>query len=153
MCRHLAFEPRRARRGQFLTRCQIIARDLEASQILTFGLATGYFFSQTVFQLVFSHVSHGIGRKYVYLSGVVIWIIGASIAAGSHKMPLLVTARFIQGVGAAGIYTMSAIVVIEIMPLQKRAMYTAISQAFAALGNICGPLFAALLFKKFNWVI
>lgn len=139
-------------RGQHLTTCQIIARDLAASQLLTFTLATGYFLSQTVFQLVFSHISHGLGRKYVYISGVTIWIVGASIAAGSNKMPQLVAARFVQGVGAAGMYTMSAIVVVEILPLRKRAAYTAISQAFGALGNICGPLFAALLFKKFNWV-
>lgn len=92
------------------------------------------------------------GRKYAYLSGVILYIIGAIIAATSRCTRQLVAARTIQGVGAAGMFTMSAIVIVEIMPPRKRAAYTAISQAFGALGNICGPLFAALLFKRFNWV-
>lgn len=129
-----------------------IAKDLNSSQTLVFCVATGYFLAQTVFQLVFSHMSHGMGRKYAYLCGIALYIIGAVIAATSKCTRQLVAARAVQGMGAAGMFTMSAIVVVEIMPPRKRAAYTAMSQASGALGNICGPLFAALLFKKFSWV-
>lgn len=97
-------------------------------------------------------MSHGLGRKYVYLSGVSFYIIGAAVAIASHCTRQLVAARTLQGVGAAGMFTMSAIVVVEMMPPRERAAYTAMSQASGALGNICGPLFAALLYGKFTWV-
>ncbi|KAF3764257.1 hypothetical protein M406DRAFT_23548, partial [Cryphonectria parasitica EP155] len=128
-----------------------IARDLTASQVLVFSIATGYFLAQTVFQLIFSHFSHALGRRYTYLSGVVLFMIGAIIAAVSTCTRQLVGARVIQGVGAAGMFTMSAIVIVDIMQPRQRAAWSAISQASGALGNICGPLFAALLFKRLTW--
>lgn len=131
---------------------QIIAKDLGSSQVLTFSVATAYFLAQTVFQLVFSHMSHALGHKHAYLSGVTFYNIGAIIAVTSTCGRQLVAARTLQGVGAAGMLTMSAIVVVEMMPPRKRAAYATFSQAFGALGNICGPLFAAVLFKKFTWV-
>lgn len=117
-------------------------------------MATGYFLAQTVFQLAFSHVSHAIGRKYVYLSGVALFLVGAAVAAKSPGPDVLIGGRVIQGVGAAGMCTMSAIVVVDIMQPRQRAAWTAISQASGAMGNICGPLFAGLLFTKFKftWV-
>lgn len=97
-------------------------------------------------------MSHGLGRKYVYLSGVAFYIIGAIVAVASSCTRQLVAARALQGVGAAGMFTMSAIVIVEMMPPRQRAAYTTLSQASGALGNICGPLFAALLSKQFSWV-
>lgn len=92
------------------------------------------------------------GRKYAYMAGVGFYIVGAIIAATSTGTSQLLAARVMQGIGAAGMFTMSAIVIVEIMQPRQRAAWTAISQACGALGNICGPLFAGLLFKKFNWV-
>lgn len=131
---------------------QVIAKSLTSSQALTFSVATSYFLAQTVFQLIFSHISHALGRKYVYLAGVTLYILGAIIAVTSNTTRQLVVGRTVQGVGAAGMLTMSAIVVVEIMPPRKRAGYTSLSQASAALGNICGPLFAAVLYGRFSWV-
>ena len=132
----------------------MIAKDLKVKQVIVFTVATGYFLAQTVFQLVFSHVSHAIGRKYVYLSGVALFLVGAVVAATSPGSNALIGGRVLQGIGAAGMFTMSAIVVVEIMQPRQRAAWTAISQAAGALGNICGPLFAGLLTTKFGftWV-
>lgn len=131
---------------------QNIAKDLKADQVLVFTVATGYFLAQTVFQLVFSHVSHAVGRKYAYLCGVSLYSIGAVVATTSKTPEQLIGARVLQGIGAAGMFTMSAIVIVDIMQPRQRAAWTAVSQACGALGNICGPLFAALLFRKYSWV-
>lgn len=117
-----------------------------------FAIATGYLLSQTVFQIVFSHVSHAVGRKYTYLFGIAVYIAGAAIAASSSRTEVLVGARGVQGVGAAGMLTMSAMLIVEMMQPRERAAWTSVSSASSALGNICGPLFAGLLFKRFTWV-
>lgn len=92
------------------------------------------------------------GRRYAYLSGVSLYILGAIVAVTSPTAEQLVGARAVQGIGAAGMSTMSAIVIIDIMQPRQRSAWSAISQAFGAVGNICGPLFAGLLFQKFTWV-
>lgn len=125
---------------------------MNANQVVVFTVATGYLLAQTVFQLIFSHMSHSLGRKGAYLTGVGLYVTGATVAATSATTKQLVGGRVMQGIGAAGMYTMSAIITVEIMQLRQRAACASISQACAAVGNICGPLFAALLFKRFTWV-
>lgn len=139
-------------RADAMTSTQHIAKGFEADQVLVFTVATGYFLAQTVFQLVFSHLSHGMGSKYAYITGVSLFVLGAIVAAISKTPEQLIGARVIQGIGAAGMFTMSAIVVVDIMQPRQRAAWTALSQACGALGNICGPLFTGLLFKKYTWV-
>lgn len=92
------------------------------------------------------------GRKYAYVSGVSLYTIGAIVATTSKTPEQLIGGRILQGIGAAGMFTMSAIVIVDIMQPRQRAAWTAVSQACGALGNICGPLFAALLFRKHSWV-
>ncbi|KAJ0122635.1 hypothetical protein J7T55_003150 [Diaporthe amygdali] len=127
-----------------------IATDQNAAQVKIFALATGYFLAQTVFQLVFSHISHAIGRKLMFLTGLALFLVGASIAASRALMNVLIFGRVVQGIGAAGMFTMSAIVIVDLTQPRQRAGWQAISQAFGALGNICGPLMSALLINKFR---
>lgn len=138
----------------FLTtaRAKMIAKDLGASQVLVFTVATAYLLAQTVAQLVFSHVSHGTGRRNAYLLGVILYLIGAIIAVTSRNAKQLVGARVVQGTGVAGMLTMSAIVIVDIMQPRQRAAWSALSQDFEALGNISGPLVAGALSKRFDWV-
>lgn len=117
-------------------------------------MATGYLLAQTVFQLVFSHISHALGRKAMYITGQLLFLAGAAAAASGPPVVALIGARVVQGIGAAGMFTMSAIVIVEMTQPRQRAGWTSISQAFGALGNICGPLVAGLMRKRFNlsWV-
>lgn len=92
------------------------------------------------------------GRKYAYLSGIGLYTIGALAASMSNCTRQLAGFRVIQGMGGAGMLTMSSIIIVDILPLRKRAAYSAIATASGALGSICGPLFAAVLFEKFTWV-
>lgn len=135
-------------------RSQKIAEDQNAPQVKVFALATGYLLAQTVFQLVFSHISHATGRKSMYITGLLLFLTGAIITAARPPMDVLIGARVVQGIGAAGMFTMSAIVIVEMTQPRQRAGWTSLSQAFGAVGNICGPLAAGLMCKDSDssWV-
>ncbi|KAI7773926.1 hypothetical protein LA080_009642 [Diaporthe eres] len=125
-----------------------IAKDKNAPSVKVFALATGYLLAQTVFQLVFSHISHAAGRKCMYITGLLLFLAGAIAAATRPHIDVLIGARVVQGIGAAGMFTMSAIVIVEMTQPRQRAGWTSISQAFGALGNICGPLAAGLMCSR-----
>ncbi|KAL1873563.1 hypothetical protein Daus18300_003929 [Diaporthe australafricana] len=128
-----------------------IAEDLNPPQVEVFAVATGYLLAQTVFQLVFSHVSQAAGRKFMYLSALLLYLAGAVAAATGPTMHGLVGARVMQGIGAAGMFTMSAIIFVDMTLPRRRAGWQALSQSCGAAGNIFGPLAAGLLFKRFSW--
>lgn len=133
---------------------QTIAEDQNAPQVKVFAVSTAYLLAQTVFQLVFSHISHAAGRKAMYITGVLLFLAGATAAASGPSVDALIGVRVVQGIGAAGMFTMSAIVIVEMTQPRQRAGWTSITQAFGALGSICGPLVAGLMCKRFNlsWV-
>ncbi|KAG6368265.1 hypothetical protein INS49_002467 [Diaporthe citri] len=128
-----------------------IAEDKKAPSVKIFALSTGYLLAQTVFQLVFSHISHAVGRKFMYITGLLLFLAGAIAAATRPPMDALIGARVVQGIGAAGMFTMSAIVIVEMTQPRQRAGWTSLSQAFGALGNICGPLVAGSLCNHFGF--
>lgn len=90
----------------------------------------------------------------MYISGLLLFLAGAIAAATRPAIDVLIGARVVQGIGAAGMFTMSAIVIVEMTQPRQRAGWTSISQAFGALGNICGPLAAGLMCTRHGrpWV-
>lgn len=89
----------------------------------------------------------------MFLMGLSFWILGASIATGKVHIDALIGARVVQGIGAAGMFTMAAILVVEMTQPRQRAGWVAFSQAWGALGNICGPLAAGAMSNKgWSWV-
>ncbi|PSR97236.1 major facilitator superfamily domain-containing protein, partial [Coniella lustricola] len=113
-------------------------------------ISTGYLLAQTVFQLVFCHVSHAIGRKHAYLSGLGLYMTGSLAASMSTCTRQLVAFRVIQGTGAAGMLTMSAIIVVDILPLRRRAAWSARSIFWMEL-IFSGILFISLAFLLPSW--
>lgn len=89
----------------------------------------------------------------MFLTGLFLYVVGASIAAGKAHIDTLIGARVIQGIGAAGMFSMSAILIVEMTQPRQRAGWVSFSQAWGALGNICGPIAAgAMFFKGWSWV-
>lgn len=88
----------------------------------------------------------------MYLVGLGLFIIGAIMAVCKVHMDGLIAARVIQGIGAAGMFSMSAIVVVEMTQPRQRAAWTSLTQAGGAVGNICGPLVAGAMFGRgWSW--
>ncbi|KAG1079144.1 hypothetical protein G6F62_015094 [Rhizopus arrhizus] len=55
-------------------------------------------------------------------------------------MIMLIVARAIAGIGAAGINSMVFIIISDIVPLEKRGSYQGIINAVFALASVFGPL-------------
>lgn len=89
----------------------------------------------------------------MFLTGLLLYIVGTGIAAGKAYIDTLIVARVVQGIGSAGMFTMSAILIVEMTQPRQRAGWVAISQAWGALGNICGPFAAGVMFHNgWSWV-
>jgi MFS family permease len=57
----------------------------------------------------------------------------------------------LQGVGAGGIDVMVDIITVDLVPLKKRAKYTAFIQMSGAFGMVSGMIFGATLVQKASW--
>jgi len=66
------------------------------------GVVTVFFMGLAVAQLFFGPITDRFGRKSVLYSSVAVYVLGAVGSALAPTLPLLLVARFVWGVGAAG---------------------------------------------------
>ena len=79
----------------------VVAETIGFSTPLLIGIAIGiYGLSQAILQIPLGLLSDRIGRKPVIIGGLVMFVIGSLIAAGSENIYGIILGRFFQGCGA-----------------------------------------------------
>ena len=90
-------------------------------------------------------LSDKVGRRASLLIGTILYVATGLLAAYATSIEHLITARFLQGIGAA-IYTTSALAhVADILPSSKKGRYLGYYQSSLFLGSAFGPSLGGLL--------
>ncbi|KAI7887176.1 MFS general substrate transporter [Lichtheimia hyalospora FSU 10163] len=100
---------------------------------------------------IFSKFADIFGRKCIIIIGIVMFLIGSLLCGLAQSMVWLVTARAVQGIGSGAIIPLVHIIVSDIAPLHKRALYQGIIQMFYIAGAICGPFVGGFLTDYVSW--
>jgi EmrB/QacA subfamily drug resistance transporter len=92
-----------------------------------------------------------IGRKRTFL-----WSVGAfagtsALAAAAPTLEILILARVLQGVAAAGVSTTSLALVLDAYPVERRATGVGLWGAAAALAAASGPPLGGVLVEVADW--
>ena len=101
--------------------------------------ASAYLLTSSAFQLVFGKMFTIFNVKIVYLAAVALFELGSLICATAPNSVAFIIGRAIAGIGAAGVYSGSIIVLTHSAPLDKRPMYTGILGAAVGVASIVGP--------------
>lgn len=114
-------------------------------------IVSGYQLALVVSLLPFSALGESIGYRPVFTAGVLAFTLASALCAMSPNLPVLVAARVLQGLGAAGIMGMLAGLLRFTYP--QRLLGTAIGwNALAvALGSAVGPTLGAGILSLATW--
>lgn len=80
------------------------------------------------------------GRRNVLLLAVILFTVGAILAAVSHGFTVLLLGRCIQGLGGGGILTLTEIIFADLIPLRERGKWFGVKFGASSLGTVTGPL-------------
>lgn len=130
---------------------QTLAKDLNGTAVETFWVGSSYLLANAVFVPFLGSVSDLFGRRMVLLFSVSMFTIGTIISCLAKDFTELLCGRTIQGVGGGGIYTLSYIVVSDIIPLRQRPRYLSLIVAGWALGTVIGPLTGGVVAQHAQW--
>lgn len=92
-----------------------------------------------------------LGRKRVFLAGVLLFVAASVACAAAPTWELLVAARVIQGAGAAVVAPVSLALVLPEYPIESRARAVGTWGASAALAAASGPALGGLLAEVADW--
>jgi EmrB/QacA subfamily drug resistance transporter len=132
-----------------------IQRDLRFSQSGLAWVINAYLIAFAGFLLLAGRLGDLFGRKRVYLIGLAIFV-GASVLCGfSFSQPMLVAARFVQGIGGAVSSAVILAMIVTLFPKPNElakafGVFSFIASAGAAIGLLAGGLITQAV--SWHWI-
>ena len=80
------------------------------------------------------------GRKWVYITGIAIFVIGSTLGGFANGMGILITGRAIQGFGAGIMMISSQSIVAEVVSARERGKFMGIMGGVFGVSSVLGPV-------------
>ena len=103
-------------------------------------VTTAFLITSTISTPLFGKLSDIYGRKKLYLSAIVIFIVGSALCGLATNMYMLAGFRAFQGIGAGGIMPLALAIIGDIIPPRERARYQGYFMATFATASVLGPV-------------
>ncbi|HCP23149.1 MAG TPA: hypothetical protein DIT90_03390 [Dehalococcoidia bacterium] len=101
--------------------------------------------------LPMGRLSDIVGRKEVYIAGMLVLGIGATAAGLSPAMEVLFPARILQGVGAAMTQGTAMAIITAAFPANEKGRAIGLIMTMVGVGAVAGPALGGLVVDAFGW--
>lgn len=105
----------------------------------------------SVLMLSVGRLADMLGKKRIFLLGLVIFTIGSVFCGLSQTVYVLIGARVVQSVGAAMLLALGVAIVTETWPPEERGKALGFSSGVISLGIVVGPTVGGLLISVLTW--
>ncbi len=101
--------------------------------------------------LTLAKVGDTIGRKKVYVVGLLLYTLGLILCSISSNIVQLIMSRIVQGAGAAMTMTMGGAIVVAVFPREQQGRAIGIFSMMMSAGLIAGPALGGLILDTLDW--
>jgi EmrB/QacA subfamily drug resistance transporter len=129
----------------------VIKTELGASLADLQWFVNAYVLSFAALLLTASALGDRLGRRRIFLIGIGLFTAASAACALAVEPWMLITARAVQGVGAAAVMPLSLTLLAASVPPQKRSVAIGIWSAISGLGVAVGPLVGGAVVDGLAW--
>ncbi|WP_173916631.1 MDR family MFS transporter [Halobacillus sp. Marseille-Q1614] len=112
---------------------------------------SAYLLTNAATVLMFGKLSDKFGRKPIFMIGISLFLIGSVLAALSPSMAVLISARFVQGLGAGALMPIATTIVGDIYTKEERAKIQGYLSSVWGISAVAGPLIGGLFVDVLSW--
>lgn len=112
---------------------------------------TAYNVGVAAFLLIGGWLAERYGRRRLFVTGLIVFVIGSMAAGFAPSVALLIGARAVQAIGGALLIPASLAVALQAMPEDRHDVAIAIWGAMAGLAAAIGPTLGAVLVDGIGW--
>ncbi|KAJ5787776.1 Major facilitator superfamily domain general substrate transporter [Penicillium paradoxum] len=112
---------------------------------------SSYLLTTCAVSLMFGKLYTFYSIKWIYLIALFIFEIGSLICAVTPTSVGLICGRAIAGLGAAGLFSGSILIISKSVPLVQRPMYTGLVGSMFGIANVAGPLMGGAFTDHLTW--
>jgi EmrB/QacA subfamily drug resistance transporter len=112
---------------------------------------TSYLLASSVLLVPFGRLADIIGRRRVFLGGIILYTISSLLCAVAPTGESLIVARIFQGISAALMYGMSIAILTSVFPANERGKALGINSTAVYIGLSVGPFVGGVLTQQLGW--
>ena len=101
--------------------------------------------------LIFGRLGDLFGKVWLFQAGVGVFAAGSLLCGMSHTFEILMVARAVQGIGAAGAMANNMGIITESFPARERGRALGLLASFVALGMMAGPVLGGFIVSVLPW--
>ncbi len=128
-----------------------IHRQLGASIQSLEWTVNAYVLSYAVLLLTGAALGDRLGRKRMFITGIVLFTTASAAAALAPSMGMLIAARAIQGAGGAIVTPLTLTLLAEAFPPQKRGLALGVWSGISGVAVALGPLVGGAVIQASSW--
>src|SRR5215469_5913640 len=127
-----------------------IATDLNGLNKLSW-VVTAYLITSAVVTPLYGKISDQLGRKKIFQTAIVIFLIGSALCGLAQNMDQLIFFRAVQGIGAGGLMALVFAIIGDIIPPRQRGRYQGYFGGVWAVSSVAGPLLGGFFTDSLSW--
>jgi MFS family permease len=112
---------------------------------------SAYLLCQCAFQLLFGKIYTFYSVKWTYLAALFIFEVGSLICGVAPTSTALIIGRAIAGLGGAGLFSGSLLIVAYTVPLRQRPTYMGMVGSMYGIASVAGPLLGGAFTDNLTW--
>ncbi|AYN41575.1 DHA2 family efflux MFS transporter permease subunit [Streptomyces dangxiongensis] len=114
-------------------------------------VVTAYLLASTAATPLWGKLGDQYGRKRLFQTAIVIFLIGSALCGAAQDMPQLIAFRALQGLGGGGLIVLSMAIVGDLVPPRERGRYQGLFGSVFGAASVLGPLLGGLFTEHLSW--
>ncbi|KAH8664706.1 azole resistance protein [Xylariales sp. PMI_506] len=112
---------------------------------------SGYMLTAACFFPISGRFYQVYSTKWTYVTSIVIFEVGSALCGAAPSSTTFIVGRAIAGIGSAGIFSGGMMIMIPLIPLRKRPVYTSMFGMAFAIASVVGPVIGGVFTDKVTW--
>jgi EmrB/QacA subfamily drug resistance transporter len=114
-------------------------------------VVTGYLLASTISTPLYGKLGDLYGRKRVFQTSIVIFLIGSALCGLSQGMGELIVFRTLQGIGGGGLIVLAQAIIGDVVAPRDRGRYQGVFGGVFGISSVAGPLIGGFLVDNASW--
>lgn len=127
-----------------------ITDDLGGFERITWVITT-YALAGVAAMPIYGKLGDLYGRKRMLLGAIALFLGASLLCGGAQTLDQLLVARFLQGIGAGGLGTLSMAALADVVPARQLGRWMGYQGVVFAVSSVAGPLVGGLFVDHLSW--
>jgi DHA2 family multidrug resistance protein len=114
-------------------------------------VSTAYMIAMVLVMPLTGFLGSFFGQKRVYLTSLVLFVIGSALCGLARSLPMLVLSRVIQGFGAGALQPTQQAILRQTFPPKEQGMAMAMFAMVIMVGPAVGPTLGGYVVDNYSW--